>query len=98
LRLYDGQEAPGRLLASAHPEIHSGRVVRRGVELAGRHWVLVVEAAPSLVLSMLSVMTLLFGLLVATLLLALARLVSHQVAEDRWRWPGSSSNPRSAIR
>jgi len=83
VRLYDSQEAPGRLLASAHPEIHSGRVVRRGVELAGRHWVLVVEAAPSLVLSMLSMMTLLFGLLVATLLMALARLVGHQVAEDR---------------
>jgi hypothetical protein len=61
--------------------------------------VLVVEAAPSLVLSMLSMMTLLFGLLVATLLMALARLVGHQVAEDRlalaWFEQQSSIRDRS---
>lgn len=83
VRLYDGAENPARLLAEQQPEIHSGRMVRRWVDVAGRRWLLVVEAPPAMMLSMLSVMTLLFGLLVATLLLVLARLVSQQVAEDR---------------
>jgi two-component sensor histidine kinase len=83
VRLYDGGESAGRLLAQQQGEIHSGRMVRRWVDVAGRRWLLVVEAPPAMVLSMLSVMTLLFGLLVATLLMVLARLVSQQVAEDR---------------
>jgi CHASE1-domain containing sensor protein len=83
LRLYDGAENPGQLLAQERPEVRSGRVVRRWVDVAGRRWLLVVEAPATMMLSMLSVMTLLFGLLVATLLLVLARLVSQQVGEDR---------------
>lgn len=83
VRLYDGTETNADLLAQESPAARSGRVVRRWVDVAGRRWLLVVEAPPAMVLSMLSVMTLLFGLLVATLLLVLARLVSQQVAEDR---------------
>jgi len=83
VRLYDQVERPERLLASVRPEVHSGRAVRRTLDLAGRRWTVVIEAPPARMLSMLSVMTLLFGLLVATLLLVLARLVTQQVAEDR---------------
>lgn len=83
IRVYDGTERPDRLLAELRPEARSGLTVRRVVELAGRRWILVAEAPPSSMLSLLSVMTLLFGLLVATLLMVLARLVSQQVAEDR---------------
>lgn len=83
VRLYDGMESPGQLLAQERPEVRSGQVVRRWVDVAGRRWLLVVEAPATMMLGMLSVMTLLFGLLVATLLLVVARLVSQQVGEDR---------------
>ena len=83
VRLYDGSEDPAHLMAQERPDVRSGRAVRRWVDVAGRRWLLVVEAPPAMMLSVLSVMTLLFGLLVATLLLVLARLVSQQVGEDR---------------
>jgi two-component sensor histidine kinase len=99
LRLYDGAENPGQLLAQERPEVRSGRVVRRWVDVAGRRWLLVVEAPATMMLSMLSVMTLLFGLLVATLLLVLARLVSQQVGEDRMAlaWFEQQSSIRDSL-
>ncbi|MFC3672925.1 CHASE domain-containing protein [Novosphingobium pokkalii] len=99
LRLYDGAENPGQLLAQERPEVRSGRVVRRWVDVAGRRWLLVVEAPATMMLGMLSVMTLLFGLLVATLLLVLARLVSQQVGEDRMAlaWFEQQSSIRDSL-
>ena len=83
VRIYDGVEGPSHLLAQVSIANGSGRVARRAIDLAGRRWVLVVEAPSTTVFSTMSMMTLLFGLLVATLLLVLARLVTQQAVEDR---------------
>lgn len=83
IRLYDQAVAPANLLAEVPLASRSGLVARRAIDLAGRRWVLEVEAPASAMLSGMSVMTLLFGLLVATLLLVLARVLTHQASEDR---------------
>lgn len=83
IRLYDQAVAPANLLAEVPLVSRSGLVARRAIDLAGRRWVLEVEAPASAMLSGMSVMTLLFGLLVATLLLVLARVLTHQASEDR---------------
>ena len=83
IRVYDQIVAPANLLAEVPLTARSGLVARRAIDLAGRRWVLEVEAPASTVLSGTSMLTLLFGLLVATLLLVLARVLTHQASEDR---------------
>lgn len=83
VRLYDQRIAPQRLLASMAVEDPSGSVAIRRFDIANRTWVLVVESAGTGTLSNMSLLTLLFGMLVASLLLVLARLVTVQAREDR---------------
>ncbi len=99
IRVYDERIGPGHLLAELRLADRSGRMVQRMVDLAGRRWVLQVEAPASEILSMMSVMTLLFGLLVATLLLVLARLLIQQGVEDRdaLAWFEQQSSIRNSL-
>lgn len=99
IRIYDEVEKPGNLLAELKLEERSGRTVRRTVDLAGRRWLIEVEAPASNLLSVMSVMTLLFGLLVATLLLVLARLLTQQAVEDRiaLAWFEQQSSIRNSL-
>lgn len=83
VRLYDGEATPDRLLAHVEPSSGSGNVVQQQITIANRPMVLEVESAGSYSLSPLSMVTLLFGLLVATLLLVVARLVTQQTREDQ---------------
>lgn len=83
VRLYDGEATPDRLLAQVEPSSGSGDVVQQRIIIANRPMVLEVESADSYSLSPLSMVTLLFGLLVATLLLVVARLVAQQTREDQ---------------
>jgi two-component sensor histidine kinase len=83
IALYDGSIAPANLLAARQAERPSGRTMARRLEIANRPWVLVVESGSARTLSNLSLLTLLFGMLVASLLLVLARLVTQQAREDR---------------
>lgn len=99
IRIYDDVVRPDTLLADLRLEQGSGRLARRTVDLAGRRWVLEVEAPASSVLSVMSLMTLLFGLLVATLLLVLARLLTQQAIEDRiaLSWFEQQSSIRNSL-
>ncbi|MDF8333543.1 CHASE domain-containing protein [Novosphingobium cyanobacteriorum] len=99
IRLYDGAPVAANLLAETPQAAPSGRVVRREIDMAGRRWTLEVEAPSSAMLSMMSVMTLLFGLLVATLLLVLARLLTQQAVEDRiaLAWFEQQSSIRNSL-
>lgn len=99
IRLYDGSAAPGNLLAERRLPSLSGRVVRTRIDMAGRRWLLEVEAPVSTMISMMSMMSLLFGLLVATLLLVLARLLTQQAAEDRvaLAWFEQQSSIRNSL-
>ncbi|WP_225205035.1 CHASE domain-containing protein [Novosphingobium huizhouense] len=99
IRIYDQAVAPANLIAELKLAERSGRTVQRTLDLAGRRWVIDVEAPASNLLSMMSVMTLLFGLLVATLLLVLARLLTQQAVEDRiaLAWFEQQSSIRNSL-
>ena len=81
--LYDGTERPDTLLA----QVGSVSSLRRAHTLlfavAGHHYTIVVRPTRMATLSTMSILTLLFGLLVAALLTLLASFVSRKTAEDR---------------
>jgi two-component sensor histidine kinase len=83
IRLYDRSVAPENLLADIPIADPSGSVADERFTIANHPWVLEVEGETPSTLSPLSLLTLLFGMLVASLLLVMARLVMRQAAEDR---------------
>lgn len=83
VRLYDGTAEKGRLLAELAPTRRTGRIVRNQVDIANHPMVLEIESARGAGLSTLSMLTLLFGLLVASLLMVVVRLLTQQAAEDQ---------------
>ena len=83
LRIYDRAIAPANLLVRTPLADPSGVTAVEPLMVANRRWLLQVESSRPSTLSPLSLLTLLFGMLVASLLLVLARLVTRQAAEDR---------------
>jgi len=80
--LYDGPIAPENLLARTGARGRGGdRVVER-VAIGAEPWTLQVTEASDPGLSALSMATLLFGLLVGSLLLLLLRVITRQALED----------------
>ena len=69
IRLYDRRVAPGSLLAEISPEGGLGATYSLRVTIANHPWVLEVESPRPGSLSGLSMLTLVFGLLVASLLM-----------------------------
>src|SRR6185369_4956248 len=74
IEIYDEVLAPENLMVAFRPIETSGSFAVREINLANHRWILRIEGEATPALSMLSLVTLLFGLLVATLLLVLARL------------------------
>lgn len=84
VRLYDGiRPSPAALLGEIAPASRSGRTITETVTVANRPMLLMIESPRGEMLSMLSMLTLLFGLLVASLLMVVARLLTQQAIEDR---------------
>lgn len=83
LRLYDGAIGPDHLLAELPPARRTGMTVTEPVTVANHDLVLEVESARGNSLSALSIATLLFGMLVASLLILVARLLTRQAIEDQ---------------
>ena len=81
-RLYDVEGGKRTLLAQLPGWRNSANVVEREVEIANREMLLVVESGRENALSMMSMITLLFGLAVASLLMLVARLLAQQAMED----------------
>lgn len=85
VRLYDGEVSTGHLLV-AHTIPGAGKqTVEQEVTIADRKLMLVIETANAQVLSLLSMVTLMFGLALASLLMLLARLLTQQAFEDQAR-------------
>ncbi|WP_285711418.1 CHASE domain-containing protein [Erythrobacter oryzae] len=85
VRLYDGEVSTGHLLV-AHSIADAARdTVQQQVTIADRKLMLVVEHTDHQVLSPLSMVTLAFGLALASLLMLLARLLTQQAFEDQAR-------------
>ncbi|MGN6497544.1 MAG: CHASE domain-containing protein, partial [Tsuneonella sp.] len=86
IRLYDADPANPRgprLLADMPPARHTGNTLSETFMVANRPMMLVVESSRGNSLSLLSMITLLFGLLVASLLMVVARLLTQQAIEDQ---------------
>lgn len=83
VRIYDGPPAPANLLAQSIVEGNEGETVRRTVQVADRTWTLVISSVETRLLSPVSRLTLLAGLLVSLLILALSWLTTARAAEDR---------------
>ena len=83
IRLYDGEPAPESLLGELGGEAESGLAVTQEVNFANRPMVLEMESASNGGLSHLAFLTLIFGLLVASLLMVVLRLLTRQVMEDQ---------------
>lgn len=99
VRLYDGEATADRLLAQVEPAVASGVVAQKRITIANRPMILEVESAGSYSLSSLSMLTLLFGLLVASLLLVVARLVTQQAREDQLKleWLEEQDSIRNSL-
>jgi two-component sensor histidine kinase len=83
VRLYDGPPATAELLASSG-ELLGGDPERfeRTIPVANNPWVLQVSSTDNAGLSGLSMATLIFGLLAASLLMLLVRMLTQQAVED----------------
>lgn len=83
IRLYDGEPVPENLLGELGGKAGSDLAVAQQVNFANRPMILEVKAASDGALSRQAVLTLVFGLLVASLLLVVLRLLTRQAIEDQ---------------
>lgn len=81
-RLYDVADSKRKLMAELPGWRDSGITVEREVVLANRPMLIAVQSARDETLSPMSMITLLFGLAVASLLMLVARLLTQQAIED----------------
>jgi two-component sensor histidine kinase len=82
IKLYDRTATPDRLLAEISHSGSFGPAFSETVNIANHGWVLVVQSPRPTSLSGLSMVTLIFGLLVASLLMLLVRMLTQQAIED----------------
>ena len=82
IRLYDREATADNLIARISQEGNFGATYAMPVTVANHRWVLEVAAPPAGSLSGLSMLTLIFGLLVASLLMLLVRMLTQQANED----------------
>jgi two-component sensor histidine kinase len=85
VRLYDGEESTEHLLVNRSIKDALAEKVEQPVTIANRELMLVVESSDRQLLAPLSMVTLLFGIAVASLLMLLARLLTQQAFEDQAR-------------
>lgn len=85
VRLYDGEASTGHLLVAHSISDAATERVEQQVTIANRNLLLVVESANQHMLAPLSMVTLVFGLALASLLMLLARLLTQQAYEDQSR-------------
>ena len=99
LRLYDRAITPERLLAEIAPSRNTGVTMTEPVTIANHEMVLVAESARGGALTPLSMLTLLFGIMVASLLMLLVRLLAKQTLEDEARlaWLEEQNSIRNSL-
>ena len=99
VHLYDRDFEPDRLMASYNARELGGPVWQQTVTFADHPWVLRIEAGPTTALSNLSMLTLVFGLLVAGLLTLVARMVTQQALEDSYalEWFEEQASIRNSL-
>ncbi|WP_231958817.1 CHASE domain-containing protein [Altererythrobacter sp. B11] len=99
LRLYAGDPGPRTLLAAIDGVDGGDTRIFQRVSVANSPWVLELSATRGLDLSGLSVVTLIFGLLVGSLLMLLVRMLTQQALEDEaaLRWFEEQASIRNSL-
>lgn len=99
IRVYDGEVSPDNLMASVGPANVEGSTALRRLEISNHGWVLEVTAANSNALSGLAMATLIFGLLVACLLMLIVQILTRQALEDdaSLQWFTEQSSIRNSL-
>jgi two-component sensor histidine kinase len=82
IALYDAESAPAAPLVSIGSAPVPARAIKRLITIADHRMTLAITPPTGATLSGLSLLTLLFGMMVAALLLVVARLITHQALED----------------
>jgi two-component sensor histidine kinase/CHASE1-domain containing sensor protein len=97
--LYDGPLGQSNFLARAGPSRSSGETVVEEVAIGTEPWTLAVTGPDSSGLSGLSMATIIFGLLVAGLLMLLVRMLTQQAIEDEasLRWFEEQASIRNSL-
>ncbi|KHL25032.1 histidine kinase [Croceibacterium mercuriale] len=99
VRLYDGTATPDRLMAESGPDDDGGDQVTELMSIANNSWVLQVSTAKERGLSGLSMAIIIFGLVIATMLVQLVRLLTKQALQDekRLQWFEEQSSIRMSL-
>lgn len=97
--LYDGPVSPERLLASTAGADAKGKMAVERVAIGTEPWMLMVRQPVDWGLSILSIATIVFGLLVASLLMLLVRMLTRQTLEDEatLRWFEEQASIRNSL-
>ncbi|WP_454597504.1 CHASE domain-containing protein [Qipengyuania sp. SM2507] len=99
VRLYDGEPAEENLLGSLDGGTEGGEVLQQTVTVANRDMALVIQAGGGGVLSPMALITLVFGLAVASLLMIVTRLLTQQALEDQrsLNWFAEQNSIRNSL-
>ena len=99
LRLYDGAASETNLMARIDSAGVPGETVSERVEIANTPWLLQVTSSYAGGLSGLSMVTMIFGMLVASLLMLLVRMLTQQALEDEasLKWFEEQASIRTSL-
>jgi two-component sensor histidine kinase/CHASE1-domain containing sensor protein len=99
IRLYDAEATPDRLLAEIDGDGTFNGAHRETVVIANHTWVLEFDAPTGRALSGLSILTLIFGLMVASLLMLIIRILTQQAQENEaaLRWFEEQASIRNSL-
>ena len=99
VRLYDGAVREANLMASLESAVAQGDTVSERVEVADTPWLLQLTSSYGGGLSGLSMLTMIFGMLVASLLMLLVRMLTQQALEDEasLRWFEEQASIRNSL-
>lgn len=99
LRLYDGAPAASNLLAEQAGTGSDDEAIVERLSIANSPWQLEVTSSSGAGLSGLSMVTMIFGMLVASLLMLLVRMLTQQAIEDEasLRWFEEQASIRNSL-
>ncbi|MCB2047382.1 MAG: CHASE domain-containing protein [Novosphingobium sp.] len=99
IALFDGPPDADHLLAQRDVAGVSGMTLERQISVANREWTLRVRDKRPSPLSMLSILTIFFGLVAGLLMMAIGRLMTKRSVEDRevLEWLSSQASIRDSL-
>lgn len=97
--VYDDHVSPDTLLAEHRSEGVAGPTMERRIDVGTHSWVVQVSERQAGSLSLLSRITLFFGVLASLMVMAIGRLITRRAAEDRMvlEWFTSQSSIRNSL-